>query len=187
MRTTTSTRTTTRTRTTRTEKEGDRAVITYQPFMSEQSHKAAFEDFMRKYEKSYKSAEEKATRFAIFVENRVFVHRMNMEEDQTATFALNEFADLTWQEFRSIYVGGFKPSLEKQWEGLPHLGTHEYSGAELPAAVDWTTKGAVTPVKNQQQCGSCWAFSTTGSLKGAWQIAHGKLVSLSEQQLVDCS
>jgi C1A family cysteine protease len=166
---------------------GERAAITYQPFMTEHSHKAAFEEFMKKYEKAYKTAEEKATRFAIFVENRIYVHRANMEKDQTATFELNEFADLTWEEFRSTYVGGFKPNLEKQWEGLPHLGTHKYSGADLPSAVDWTTKGAVTPVKNQQQCGSCWAFSTTGSLEGAWQIAHGKLVSLSEQQLVDCS
>merc|ERR1712151_1067110 len=101
------------------------------------------------------------------------------------TLGVNQFADLSADEFAAQYTGLKKP--EKIWGDLPYLGRDTYSGKALESSIDWTTKGAVTPVKNQGHCGSCWSFSTTGSLEGAWEVATGQLVSLSEQQLVDCS
>lgn len=100
---------------------------------------------------------------------------------------VNCFADLTLSEVIARYTGR-KPK-QGNWsafEGQKPLGVHRYSGISLAASVDWRTKGAVTGLKNQQQCGSCWAFSATGAMEGAWQIATGQLVPLSEQQLNDC-
>merc|ERR1719454_2487029 len=131
-----------------------------EPFLSEESHQQAFQKFMKDFEKAYETAEEAATRYGIFKENRVYIKKMNEESEHT-TFDINQFADLTHDEFAEQYLQGYKPELKQMWEGLPHLGTHTYSGATLPDSVDWVSKGAVTPVKNQAHCGSCWSFSST--------------------------
>ena len=96
---------------------------------------------------------------------------------------VNKFTDLTAEEFKATYASGYRAQ-EKRSKNVNLTLLH---GAAPPSEVDWTTKGAVTPVKDQGQCGSCWAFSTTGSTESSVFLKTGTLTSLSEQQLVDCS
>jgi C1A family cysteine protease len=140
-----------------------------------------FEEFKQTYGKVY-TAEEETLRFQIFQENVNFINTHNAEAasgKHTFTVGINQFADMTIQEFSAAFLRPFNLSRSRNFVTLPEV--------QAGASVDWREKGAVTPIKNQQQCGSCWAFSSTGSIEGAHAIATGKLVSLSEQQLVDCS
>mmetsp|Transcript_119589 Transcript_119589/g.168193 ORF Transcript_119589/g.168193 Transcript_119589/m.168193 type:complete len:459 (+) Transcript_119589:57-1433(+) len=141
----------------------------------------AFDEFLKDFQKDYDDIEKQA-RFAAFAKNFEYIAEENAK-GYSYKLGLNEFSDMTMDEFRMSKLGlaGAPPGLP-----LPSLGTHQVGNSTAPTSVDWRGK-AVTPVKNQKQCGSCWAFSTTGALEGAWAIATGKLVSLSEQQLVDCS
>jgi len=139
-------------------------------------------NFKMTYGKVYNGVDEEEKRFAVFKDNYDFIVKTNAQ-NLTYKVGVNLFSDLTGDEVAASYTG-LKP--KAMWANLPHLGTMQYSGKALADSVDWTTKGAVTPVKNQGQCGSCWAFSTTGALEGAWQLAGNTLTSLSEQQFVDC-
>ncbi|CAE7724142.1 XCP2, partial [Symbiodinium pilosum] len=141
-----------------------------------------FEQYLKDFNKKYASGE-RQLRFAAFKENYEHIVLENAK-GHSYTLGLNNFTDMTSEEFERTRLGLRKP-IQQRTPGSVH--SPKLPRTSLPSSVDWRNHGAVTPVKNQEQCGSCWAFSATGALEGAWAIATGSLVSLSEQQLIDCS
>jgi len=138
-----------------------------------------FVQWMRTHNKVY-SQDEFHTRWNNWKNNYKFVQEFNKQGLSFVT-GMNQFADLSLEEFNSLYKG-----LKQVEVSIPEQPVVVETDT-LPASVDWRTKGVVTGIKNQGQCGSCWSFSTTGSLEGAHALNTGQLVSLSEQNLVDCS
>eukprot|EP01084_Bolivina_argentea_P309175 534763_1 len=155
---------------------------------TEANYDFLFRAWQTQFGKAYGTPEESALRYAIFKANLDRVNAHNSKGLEW-TMAMNEFGDLTPTEFGAGRIGGYVPAAKKNLRKQAPAGALEVSPVSTsnPSSVDWTQKGAVTPVKNQGQCGSCWAFSTTGSVEGITAIKTGKLLSLSEQQLVDCS
>jgi C1A family cysteine protease len=140
-----------------------------------------WDSWKTQHQKIYSPLEE-AERFAIFIHNHNKIKKWNDEND-TPKLALNKFADLTGEEFKSQNA---RCAFYQDNQDIVNLNTIELESGPLPASVDWRNKGAVTAIKNQGQCGSCWSFSTTGVLEGFNFINSGKLLSFSEQQIVDC-
>jgi cathepsin L len=145
--------------------------------------------FRRVFEKKYFSNEEEIHRRQIWEENVAMIHQHNLEFDlgmHNYTLEINQFGDMTNEEFRK-QMNGFKMDLKNQPNQIDRHTFLAPSNVILPDSVDWRPKGYVTPIKDQGQCGSCWAFSTTGALEGQHFAKTSQLVSLSEQNLVDCS
>jgi len=135
------------------------------------------------HNKPYASGEDDA-RYAIFRENYKKITKFNAENNGVR-LGLGKFADLTSTEFKQKYAsGGRKADNEVIAKNSKPFDSNAVK--DLPDKVDWRTKGAVTPVKDQGQCGSCWAFSATGVLEGFYFLKYGTLLSFSEQQIVSC-
>jgi C1A family cysteine protease len=154
-----------------------------QPLEQSDSLWNEFQQFQQKFHKSYSSLKDLEYRFEVFSNNVRSIFEHNQDGNQTFTMGINTFSDLTPSEFQQMYTGGWSiPTL-----GLGKCGSYNTVSTNLPTSIDWRTQNAVTPVKDQGQCGSCWSFSSSGAMEGAWAISKHTLVSLSEQQLVDCS
>eukprot|EP00249_Psilotum_nudum_P019661 c27363_g1_i3 orf=738-2069(-) len=144
-----------------------------------------FDAWCERYNKFYNGVEgglERLRRFTVFKENLSYIDAHN-RGNSSYWLALNEFADLTNEEFRGRYMGlsmvGMNTTHQGEGKFVPREGS-------IPKTLDWREKGAVTGVKNQGGCGVCWAFSTTGAIEGINKIVIGDLISLSEQELLDC-
>uniref|UniRef100_A0A1I7TRF8 Pept_C1 domain-containing protein n=1 Tax=Caenorhabditis tropicalis TaxID=1561998 RepID=A0A1I7TRF8_9PELO len=159
-------------------------VIVFKRFESKMEnvkYKEMFNEFILKYDRKYESVEELQYRYSIFLHN---VKEFEAEEERNLglDYDVNEFTDWTDDELRRMV---FERSDIK--DDTPRFeGSYIETGVKRPASIDWRDQGKLTPIKNQGQCGSCWAFATVAAVEAQHAIKKGSLVSLSEQELVDC-
>ncbi|XP_051223251.1 senescence-specific cysteine protease SAG39 [Lolium perenne] len=158
-----------------------------------------FHQWQATHNRSYLSAEERLRRFEVYRSNVEYIEATNRRGDLTYELGENQFADLTEAEFLARYGSSYDGSARTNWDitmtaAGGDAGSLWSSGggdnsleAPLPPSVDWRAKGAVTPARTQGSgCASCWAFATVATIESLNWIKTGKLVPLSEQQLVDC-
>jgi len=149
-----------------------------------------FKDFQTQFNVQYSSQAESELRFKIFRGTLELIEQRNAEGG--AVHGITRFADMTPEEFEQRWLTrGAAPHSELPLADMSDCAAREMYGDEhcvgaTPSTWDWRDQGAVTEVKDQGQCGSCWSFGTTGDIEGTWYLANKKLISLSEQQLVSC-
>ena len=141
-----------------------------------------FIDYFTEYNRYYNSFTEVTDRFNIFHDNLYFINDHNANANSSFTLGINQFTDMTNQEFKDRFVNGLGAVV-----GSTSCKSFSSTASGAPSSIDWRAKGAVTSVKDQGQCGSCWTFSATGAIEGAWAISTGKLIDFSEEELVECA
>jgi len=142
-----------------------------------------FSDFKVKFNKVYKDNAEERYRLGVFSHNLRAVNDHNRGQS-SYTRAINQFSDLTQEEFEATYLGGYK-RLEMPERGVER--SEAVRTRDLPSSVDWRDRSAVTAIKDQGSCGSCWAFAATEQIESYTAIASGELIELSTQQMTSCT
>ena len=145
--------------------------------------RTAFGKWASDFEIWFESDVHREETFLKWIDNHYFIERVNAE-NRSYTLGHNRFSGMDRNDFANFLA--YSNRVKTQYLRAEPEAKLNDDVAYLPSSVDWVTAGAVTPVKDQGQCGSCWSFSTTGALEGAYFLANGKLKSFSEQQLVDC-
>jgi C1A family cysteine protease len=145
-----------------------------------------FQDFTQRFERTYASVKERALRLNVFIDNLAFIETHNAK-NFSYKLGVTPFTDMTYEEWRSQMLGSSLCYSAPAFEGLTKLGDHSMPENFAPTdSVDWSSSGAVTSVKNQGTCGSCWTFSASGALESAAKIAGHALEDVSEQNIIDC-
>lgn len=151
--------------------------------MKEVKSEILFENFVKKYDRRYANELEHKMRLRLFKKNLHTIEMLNKHEQGTAKYGITQFADMTDKEY--LHKTGLRVP-ERHENDLGNPLAHIPDIQDLPTEFDWREKNAVTDVKNQGNCGSCWSFSVTGNIEGLHAIKTGKLEAYSEQELLDC-
>ncbi|KAK2995987.1 hypothetical protein RJ640_017351 [Escallonia rubra] len=158
--------------------------------ISEEKASELFQQWKQKHGKVYRHAKEAEIRFEIFKSNLKYIMEKNSKKKSRSghVVGLNKFADMSNEEFRKVYTSKVKKPYNKMRtsERRSLQGQAKAASCEAPSSLDWRKYGIVTGIKDQGSCGSCWAFSSTGAIEGIKALTTSDLISLSEQELVDC-
>jgi C1A family cysteine protease len=144
-----------------------------------------FRNWMNEHSIQYDTTELEGDAFDKWVENHNYIEQVN-SMNLTYQLGHNQFSALSHDEYLNMVRGYRGLQVRSPNDGWRNRNLQTTTGYAAPTSVDWVSAGAVTAVKDQGQCGSCWSFSTTGALEGAYYLKYGTLTSFSEQQLVDC-
>lgn len=153
------------------------------PDMQDNELRTLFEVWKLQYNREYASTDEENYRYTVFLNNYQYIQMYNSLNKKTK-LALNQFADLLNEEFASTMASGvrkedlIKAHSEKSPKMLETIGIPDY--------VNWVQAGYVTPIKNQEQCGGCWAFAAAASMESFYALTGGPLTNFSPQELIDC-